>query len=169
VTIFQADVIYHLFDSFEAYLRKLERDRADDARQKVVFPCVLSILVDCIFNTKSPIIIGVEVKEGLLKVGTPLVIPTRDMLCIGRVTSIKHNDQSIEEAVAGQRVSISIHQLPEDKQKYTYGRHFDHTDKLFSHITRASIDILKEHYPQFLSVSANVRLIVKLKKYLHII
>ena len=44
---------------------------------------------DACFHSKNPIVIGVEVKEGLLKVGTPLVIPDRDNLKIGTVISIE--------------------------------------------------------------------------------
>ena len=50
-------------------------DVVDDA----VFPCVLEILPNCIFNSKGPIIVGVQVKDGILKVGTPLCVPTKEV------------------------------------------------------------------------------------------
>lgn len=38
---------------------------------------------------KDPIIVGMEVVEGTLKVGTPLCIPAKEGLEIGRVVSIE--------------------------------------------------------------------------------
>jgi len=34
---------------------------------------------DAVFNQKSPIVIGVDVKEGILRVGTPVCVPDRDV------------------------------------------------------------------------------------------
>jgi translation initiation factor IF-2 len=40
------------------------------------------------FNSKSPILIGVTVKAGILRVGTPLCVPDKENLKIGHVESI---------------------------------------------------------------------------------
>lgn len=58
-----------------------------------VFPCVLKQVE--VFNKKSPIIIGVDVIKGVLRVGTPLVIPTKDFLKIGIVETIEANKVQI--------------------------------------------------------------------------
>lgn len=42
-----------------------------------------------VFNMKDPIIVGMEVLEGNLRVGTPLCIPALGGMEIGRVTSIE--------------------------------------------------------------------------------
>lgn len=42
-----------------------------------------------VFNMKDPIIVGMEVVEGNLRVGTPLCIPALGGMEIGRVTSIE--------------------------------------------------------------------------------
>ena len=47
------------------------------------------------FNAKSPIVIGVVVKEGVLRIGTPLVIPDRENLRLGIVASIESNKKPI--------------------------------------------------------------------------
>lgn len=44
VKIFTADIIYHLFDQFTAYLKRAKEDEQEAARETAVFPCVLSIL-----------------------------------------------------------------------------------------------------------------------------
>jgi translation initiation factor 5B len=75
VRIFTADIIYHLFDQFSAYMNNLMETRRAEAQGRAVFPCVLKIFPQHIFNKKDPIVLGVEVIEGTLKVQTPLYIP----------------------------------------------------------------------------------------------
>jgi translation initiation factor 5B len=44
-----------------------------------------------VFHVKDPIVIGVTVKAGILRIGTPLCIPDKDKLRIGKVESIELN------------------------------------------------------------------------------
>lgn len=68
VKIFIADIIYHLFDQFKAYIENLKEEKKKEAAEDAVFPCVLQIMPNCVFNKKDPIILGVDVIEGILKV-----------------------------------------------------------------------------------------------------
>ena len=74
VRIFSADIIYHLFDQFTAHMKQLEEQKRQDALPSAIFPCVLTMVPDAIFNKRAPLIMGVEVTEGILKIGTPLCI-----------------------------------------------------------------------------------------------
>jgi len=47
------------------------------------------------FHAKDPIIIGVTIKAGILKVGTPLCIPDKGNLRIGKVESIELNNKPL--------------------------------------------------------------------------
>lgn len=44
VKIFQADIIYHLFDKFTAYREELRQRKRDEFKHIAVFPCKLKIL-----------------------------------------------------------------------------------------------------------------------------
>lgn len=77
VRIFSADIIYHLFDQFTAYIRAIEEEKREASRDQAVFPCVLKIIPQYIFNRSNPIVVGVDVVEGILRPNTPLVVVIR--------------------------------------------------------------------------------------------
>jgi translation initiation factor 5B len=80
VKIFCADIIYHLFDKFSKYIEEERLKRKHDAQNKAVFPCVLKIAPNCVFNKQNPIIVGVDVIDGVLKIGTPICVPGKQVL-----------------------------------------------------------------------------------------
>lgn len=167
VKIFTADIIYHLFDMTSAHMEEVRRQRIQDAGAQIVFPVVLEILPNCIFRARDPLLLGCRVVEGLCKLQTPLCIPDKDNLLIGRITSIEHNKKEIKEAKAGDEVCLKIETGP-GEQKVMYGRQFDHTNKLYSKISRESIDHLKANFREELDDSV-WRLVIKLKKVFGII
>ena len=133
VRIFTADIIYHLFDQFSAFMNKLTEERRQAATLVAVFPCVLKILPQHIFNKKDPIIMGVEVLEGSVRVGTPLVVPATGFTEVGRVIGIENNRKEVQFAKKGTSVSIKISN--ESEPNLMYGRQFDHTSPLYSKVT----------------------------------
>jgi translation initiation factor 5B len=74
VKIFRADIIYHLFDQYTAYMKEMEEQRRRDQAPQAVFPCILRIIPGMVFNKRSPLIMGVDIVEGILKVGTPICV-----------------------------------------------------------------------------------------------
>ncbi|PIN02005.1 Mitochondrial translation initiation factor 2 [Handroanthus impetiginosus] len=163
VKIFIADIIYHLFDQFKAYIDNLKEEKKKEAAEEAVFPCVLKIMPNCVFNKKDPIVLGVDVLEGVVKVGTPICVPQRDFIEIGRIASIENNHKPVDYAKKGQKVAIKIIGSNPDEQQKMFGRHFEIEDELVSRISRNSLDALKEHYAEDLSVEEK-RLLFKLKK-----
>lgn len=145
VRIFNADIIYHLFDQFTNYMKSLRDERKQLAASVVMFPCVLKILPQHVFNTKNPIVVGVEVIEGTLRLNTLISIPSLN-LDIGRVTRIESNHKEITSAKKATSVAIRI--VNEGNPTLMYGRQFDHTHTLYSKMSRASIDALKEYYAE---------------------
>jgi translation initiation factor 5B len=166
VRIFTADIIYHLFDQFTRFMEELSEKRREDAAAIAVFPSICKILPQHIFNQKDPIILGVEVIEGILKVGTPLCVPALGGLHVGIVTSIEQNGREQETAKKGLSVAIKI--VNESNPTITYGRQFDASHSLYSTLSRASIDALKSHFKEKLE-DEDWRLVVKLKKVFNII
>lgn len=90
VKIFTADIIYHLFDNFTKHMAQLAEQKKEDSKLLAVFPCVLNTVA--VFNKTDPIVIGVDVKEGNLRLLTPIaavrsnpVTNVKEIVSLGRV------------------------------------------------------------------------------------
>ena len=178
IKIFTADIIYHLFDKFNVHIKtETERLRARFSAI-ATFPCKLDIIPECIFNKRDPIVIGVRVKEGILKVGTPICVYGKGeqqppihkggkLFChLGVVQSIQVDKEEMETAKVGQEVCIKIDPVGQDKK--ALGRHFDESDTLISSIRRESIDAVKNYFRDDLS-KADWKLMKELKDMFDII
>ncbi|KFG62288.1 putative translation initiation factor IF-2 [Toxoplasma gondii RUB] len=163
VKIMTAEIIYHLFDEFTAYFQSMKEEKKKAVAQEAIFPCILGVLPQYIFNKKDPLILGVVVEEGILKVGTPLCVPDKGDLRIGRVVSLEVNKKPCDKATKGQEVCVKIAGEP----TVMIGRHFDAKNKLVSRLTRDSIDCLKEHFRDEMSKD-DWKTVIHLKKILGI-
>ena len=64
IKIFTAEIIYHLFDEFTLYLKQCQDERKNSGGTDAVFPCMLEVIKEAVFNRKAPIILGVNVIAG---------------------------------------------------------------------------------------------------------
>ncbi|XP_059485344.1 eukaryotic translation initiation factor 5B isoform X2 [Neocloeon triangulifer] len=171
VKIFQADIIYHLFDQFTAHREQLRQQLRQQNKHVAVFPCKLKILPQYIFNSRDPIVMGVIVEDGIVCVGTPICVQSKEdptqILDLGIVTSIESNHKSVENARRGLEVCIKIENTGEGAPKM-FGRHFDEKDVLLSKISRQSIDACKEYFRDDL-IKSDWQLMVELKKLFQIL
>ncbi|KAJ3160440.1 hypothetical protein HDU86_000774 [Geranomyces michiganensis] len=170
VKIFSAEIIYHLFDSFTAYMKEMDEKKRADAAPKAIFPCALRIVPGMVFSRRNPIILGVDVTEGSLRIGTPLAVWNEEAKAVtklGRVTSIELNHKAQQEAKkGGPGVAIKI-ECAEYETPKLFGRHFTEKNEIYSAITRPSIEILKETFRNDLS-KEDWQLVIRLKKVLRI-
>lgn len=90
VKIFTANIIYHLFDDFTKHMAQLAEQKKEESKLLAVFPCVLSPVA--VFNKKDPIVVGVDVTEGSLRLLTPIaaikthpVTGAKEIISLGRV------------------------------------------------------------------------------------
>ncbi|XP_071186017.1 eukaryotic translation initiation factor 5B isoform X2 [Salvelinus alpinus] len=167
VRVFSAEIIYHLFDAFTKYREDYKKAKQDEFKHIAVFPTKLKILPQFIFNSRDPIVMGVNVEAGVLRQGTPICVPSKGFVDIGIVTSIEINHKMVDSAKKGQEICIKIEPIPGEAPKM-FGRHFEATDILVSKITRASIDALKNWFRDEMGKS-DWQLIMELKKTFEII
>ena len=142
-------------DSYKNYIDELRLQAKEKWRSYITFPFILDILPKCIYNTKDPIIIGVEVKQGRLKTGA--IICTKNIE-IGIIESIENNHIPLSEAKEGQQVCIKIR----SSNNITFGRQLNISDNLYSKITRESIDLMKLYFRDEL-IDDDWKIIIKLK------
>ncbi|KFY90134.1 hypothetical protein V500_05272 [Pseudogymnoascus sp. VKM F-4518 (FW-2643)] len=149
IKIFTADIIYHLFDQFTKHMEAILEKRKEESRLMAVFPCVLSTVA--VFNKTGPIIIGVDVVEGQLKLDTPIaavktntITGAKEIVSVGRVTGIERDHKHLPRCKKGEP-SVAV-KIEMGSHQPTYGRHLEEKDTLYSLISRKSIDTLKEFY-----------------------
>ena len=162
IKIFNDNIIYHLFDSYIDFKKECALERKKQKEKEAIFPCILKIVM--FINKKDPLIIGVDVVEGILKVGTPLYCPEKK-ISIGVVEGMEKSYKPINNVrpVDG---SVSIRMKVADSS-LTAGRHFDEKCTFISHITRNSIDALKEYFRDDMT-NDDWKTVIKLKKELEI-
>ena len=131
IKIFSADIIYHLFDSYVAYEKQCIAERKKDKEKDAIFPCVVKIIPSMVFNRKDPIILGVDVVEGVLKIGTPLIIPSKKLV-VGVVEGIENNKKPVNN-VRPANGSVSI-RIKSGDANLTVGRQFDESDIMVSNV-----------------------------------
>lgn len=150
VKIISKNVIYHLNDECLKHFKTV-RDQ-QKASAKPVFPCVAKFLA--MFRSSDPVILGLKIVAGTLRIGTPLYIPAKGNLIIGRVMTIKKDDKPIEIAKKGDEVSVGIDQNHLEHPP-VFGRHFDGTHDFISHMNRSNVDTLREFYADDLTETDN--------------
>jgi len=151
IKVFSADIIYHLFDAFTKHNAEVLEARRKDSAPNAVWPCRLKIL-KC-FAKRDPIIVGCDILEGSLRVGTPICVvkvdaetKKKDIIKLGKVTGLEINHKTLDivkKSQVGAGVAVKIECAVYETARL-FGRHFDEKDELISLITRDSIDTLKE-------------------------
>lgn len=150
IKIFNADIIYHLFDAFTAYQKKLLEERRKNFMEYAVLPCVLKTIQ--IINKRNPMIIGVDVVEGAVRIGTPIcavrhdpATKTPNIMVLGKVTSLEVNHKPADLVKKGQTsAGVAMRLENPSSAQPVWGRHVDESDNLYSLISRKSIDTLKD-------------------------
>lgn len=103
---------------------------------------------------------GVAIEAGIVKPGTPIVVPSRDVRIIinskysmpfyyqfvnlGSIISIENNHKPVDIAKKGSEVCIKIDPVPGDAPKL-FGRHFDMEDVLVSKVSTAQFTYSINH------------------------
>jgi translation initiation factor 5B len=159
VPVFEARIIYHLFDAFTRYVANFEAEITEKNRQIAVFPACIGSFQK--IRNKDPIIVGCTVMRGQLHIGTPMCIITNgEVISIGRVIDIQDNQKAVKVAKSGKDVTIKIHGAD---TSIAFGRQFVETSQLVSAVSRQSINALKESFRKEMQ-DDDWKFIIQLKK-----
>ena len=135
VTLFDEDVIYTIMENYDVWVEKKKAELERERRQDYIHPGMIKFLPEYVFRVSHPAVIGVRILAGRIKDGMRLM--REDGKVIGTIRGIQSENKSIEEAIQGQEVAISI-------ESVTVGRQIKGDDILYTSIPESDAKKLKE-------------------------
>lgn len=103
----EGDVIFQLVESYLTWREEtLEEADRTSGHGRVFRPGKVLVLPDHVFHAKNPIVVGVRILEGELRVGQALI--TLEGETVGRVDSIQLKREEVDRATRGDEVAIRI-------------------------------------------------------------
>jgi translation initiation factor 5B len=145
VEIFEHDVIYRLIEEYEEHVAAIEEAQQEQVLENITRPARFEILPDHTFRQSDPAVVGVEVRGGLLKRNSRVVLfddsePER----VGMLKSIQDEGEDVDEARTGERVAVSI-------DGPTVGRQITEGDELWVEIPEKHAKILEQELAEDIS------------------
>jgi len=138
VRLFVDDVIYQLVEEYEEYVEEIERAQQETVLENVIRPARVQVLEDHVFRQNDPAVVGVEVLSGTLRRNVPVALfDSREPERLGEVQGIQEQGEDVEEARAGERVSVAI-------DGPTVGRDFDEGDELWVDLPEKHAKVLEQ-------------------------
>ncbi|WP_436347428.1 translation initiation factor IF-2 [Natronorubrum sp. FCH18a] len=138
VRIFTDEVIYQLIEEYEEFVDELERAQQDTILENVIRPARFRILPDHTFRQNDPAVVGVEVNSGTVQNNANVVkFENNEPERVGQVKGIQEQGEDVDEARAGNRVSVAI-------DGPTVGRQIEEDDELWIEIPEKHAKILEQ-------------------------
>ncbi|ELY42908.1 translation initiation factor IF-2 [Natronorubrum tibetense] len=138
VRIFTDEVIYQLIEEYEEFVDELERAQQDTILENVIRPARFRILPDHTFRQNDPAVVGVEVNSGTVQNNANVVkFENNEPNRVGQVKGIQEQGEDVDEARAGNRVSVAI-------DGPTVGRQIEEDDELWIQIPEKHAKILEQ-------------------------
>jgi translation initiation factor 5B len=134
INVLQSNVIYTLLEGYEDFLKVQEERIRLQKLETITLPARIKLLPGHIFHASNPAIVGVEVLAGTIKAGYKLKKNGRE---IGEIKAIQSEGASVEKAVIGGKVAISI-------EGPIVGRQIEEGDELTTVITEDDLKVLEE-------------------------
>ncbi len=106
IKIFTDEVVYKLIEDLGLWREEKRKDIEKKKLMALSTICKLEILHDYVFRNSNPAIFGARVVGGKLKSGLNFIDENNEK--IGRIKNVQHEKKSVNEAVEGQEVAISI-------------------------------------------------------------
>ncbi|RLE77513.1 MAG: translation initiation factor IF-2, partial [Thermoprotei archaeon] len=155
VPVFEGNIIYRVVEDFAKWYHEMHEREKRQTLEKLILPGAIRILPGYVFRRSNPVIVGVEVLEGRIRRGVPLM--REDGRKIGEIMQIQEHGKPLNEAEKGMAVAISI------RGKVMVGRQIDEGDVLYVDVPLDHIDILLSKFKEDLS-EGEVELLKKIRR-----
>ncbi|KAL0885528.1 hypothetical protein Bca101_009511 [Brassica carinata] len=115
VKVICGGVLETLHQHFKEHVEELTED--PKMEDESIFPGILSILTNAVFSKEDPIVLGVLVVEGFIKVGVPIAyVRTAGCLDLGRIAWIEKYHQPVDVARLGEIAVIKLVNEEEEEE-----------------------------------------------------
>ena len=104
--IFLNDIVYGLIEDYQKWVAEEKRKAELEKRSLTAFPGKIRLLPNCVFRVSKPAIVGVRILAGRIRNGQRLI--DKDGNEIGKIKSLRDNEDILKEGIAGQEIAISI-------------------------------------------------------------
>ncbi len=125
VKVITADIIYRIIDEIKKWQDEEKKKLEERELEGMTRPCKMQILCNCVFRQSNPAVVGVEVLNGTLRLGSPLMKSNGNKA--SEVKSMQKEGENVQEAKKGEQVAIALPHL-------TVGRQINELDILYSDI-----------------------------------
>ncbi|GAB7091894.1 translation initiation factor IF-2 [Halorubrum luteum] len=138
VKLFKNDVIYQLIEDYETFVEERKRAQQETVLDKVVRPARFRLLPDHTFRQNDPAVVGVEIISGTLQNNRNVgYFDGNEFERVGSLSGIQKQGDDVDEARAGERVSIAI-------DGPTIGRGIEEGDTLWTELPEKHAKILEQ-------------------------
>ncbi len=158
IKILSDNLIYRLIESYEKWVNALREEERKRELLRTVFPAKIKVLPGCVFRRSDPAIVGVEVLEGVIRPGYPLM--RDDGRELGVIMQVQDKGKNVLEAKKGSSVAISI------RGNVMVGRHFDENDILYTNPTEEDLRTVITKFKDYLDegVINTIKEIIEIKQ-----
>lgn len=160
ISVIGDDIIYRVFEKLDETIKQNNIKLLEEYEKSISHPVIMKLMDDSIYRRKKPIVVGVEILDGILKKGTIIQClkktvnkynSSEDLVLVGTITNIQNTEEKkIDEATVGDIVTIEI--VNNDDPKLV-GRDFGPHDKndicttfFWSKMTEESYYMMKQHF-----------------------
>ncbi|MFP8890931.1 translation initiation factor IF-2 [Natrialbaceae archaeon A-CW2] len=138
VQLFTDDVIYQLIEEYTDHVESIERAQQETILDNITRPSRFRVLKDHVFRQNDPAVVGVEIYAGTLQNNTYVVKwDGNETTRVGQVKGIQEQGEDVDEARAGERVSVAI-------DGPTIGRQVKEGDVLWTDLPEKHAKILEQ-------------------------
>ncbi len=135
VELFQSQVVYKIIEGYQDWKQELMQEQREKSLEAVSRPAKIRVMEEHVFRSSNPAVVGVKVESGVLNPGGSLM--NQDGEPIGRVKSVQEENESLDKAVKGSEVAVSIADA-------TVGRDFEEGEMLYVNLTGREYRQLQE-------------------------
>lgn len=143
VETFVNEVIYRLFDEYNAWLIVKREQAKAESLSSIIRPGKIELMPDFVFRHSGPAVVGVKV-HGVIRPRTGLI--NEEGKRVGTILQIQDRSVTIDEATEGMEVAVSI-------RGPTIGRQVKNTEILYTDVPDKHILTIRKKFLEDLSQS----------------